>query len=79
MFLHNKEDRPRVAALRRSEAGFCPKTIAELSYHNSAKSASPNLPRRGGVLSMTWELALMTIGTGWLIRQLFRLIDKIET
>lgn len=27
---------------------------------------------------MTWELALMTIGTGWLIRQLFRLIDKIE-
>ena len=58
--------------------GLRPKTIAELSYHNSAKSASPNLPRGGGVLSMTWELALMTIGTGWLIRQLFRLIDKIE-
>lgn len=27
---------------------------------------------------MSWELILMTIGTGWLTRQLFRVIDIIE-
>lgn len=27
---------------------------------------------------MSWELMLMTIGTGWLTAQLFRLVDMIE-
>lgn len=27
---------------------------------------------------MSFELLLMTIGAGWLIRQLFRVIDMIE-
>jgi len=27
---------------------------------------------------MSWELLLTSIGTGWLVRQLFRVIDLIE-
>jgi len=25
-----------------------------------------------------WELFLVSIGTGWLVRQMFRVIDRIE-
>jgi len=34
--------------------------------------------RERGISLISWELLLTSIGTGWLVRQLFRVIDLIE-
>lgn len=58
--------------------GLAPKNDSKIIIPRFGKNASPNFPRGGGVLSVTWELVLMTVGTGTLVRLLFRLIDRIE-
>jgi len=43
------------------------------------KNASSNPDRKGGFSLMPgWELGLISIGTGWLVSRLFRVIDLIE-
>lgn len=74
----DKKDRLRGGTLKRSGLGLRPQNDSGMIIPQFRGVRKPNFPGGGGVLSMTWELALMTIGTGWLIRQLFRLIDKIE-
>lgn len=73
-----KKDRPKAGTFEQSCPGLAPRTLNKIIISNSRQNASPNLDGEGGAFPVTWELVLMTIGTGWLTRQLFQLIDWIE-
>ncbi len=48
-------------------------------YTKFPAKCKPNLDGRGGFLMMSgWALVFMTIGVGWAVAQLFRVIDWLE-
>lgn len=79
MVKRTKKDRPEAATPRRPSPRLAPRTLRLLIISRSWQNASPNFGQgRGCPPLMSWEFTLAVIGTGWLISQLFRLIDWIE-
>ncbi len=73
-----KKDRPKAGTFERPRPGLASGTMFEIIIPYPRKNASPNPDGGGGALPMSWELLLTSIGTAWLVRQLFRVIDLIE-
>lgn len=80
MALFAKKDRPKEVTFRRgvracaADNGISCKIIIP----NPKRIRKPQFGRERRCPPVSLELVLMVAGTGWLIRQLFRLIDWIE-
>jgi hypothetical protein len=62
----------------RSVFRTCVKNDCKMIISYSPESASPNFAGEEALFVSEWELVLITIGIGWCVDRLFRVLDAIE-
>lgn len=62
-----------------AKGGLAPKNDSRVIIAQFCEKRKPQFPPGRRCPPMTgWGLVLATIGAGWLVRQLFRIIDRLE-
>lgn len=74
-----KKRPPRSCNFETAASRACAENHCCNYYTKFPAKCKPNLDGRGGFLMMSgWALVFMTIGVGWAVAQLFRVIDWLE-
>lgn len=74
-----KKRPPEGGNLQTVRVGLAPENDSGIIISQIREKRKPQFsPGRRCPPVTEWGLVLVTIGAGWLVRQLFRLIDKIE-